>query len=80
MKCILQDLSLLFFSEIWNLVPYYETVVQRRKALEESTEKEVRDLWIVVLILDLARVPKAWSTQTNFLGQVFCDKDIWSCI
>lgn len=36
--------------------------------------------WIVVLILDLARVPKAWSTQTNFLGQVFCDKDIWSCI
>ena len=42
MRCILQDLSLLFFSEIWNLVPYYETVVQRRKALEEATEKEVR--------------------------------------
>ena len=31
-----------YFSKIWNLVPYYETAIQRRKALEESLQSEVR--------------------------------------
>lgn len=35
----------IFFSEIWNLVPYYETVLQSRKVLMEAIEKdEVRCL------------------------------------
>ena len=35
----------IFFSEIWNLVPYYETVLQSRKVLMEAIDKdEVRCL------------------------------------